>query len=149
MADEKAAEAVLGSLIRYKRQATGLSQERLAERLEVSRQAVAKWESGKGFPSAERLLHLGQALDIPVEALLGRAAEKKGGRKCAGCFARRLLAAGMAALWIGFGILWCASGWRMIDWNLLWTFVNLSVLYLVLWGIAPALYLLWKRIAKE
>ena len=44
MADEKAAEAVLGSLIRYKRQATGLSQERLAERLEVSRQAVAKWE---------------------------------------------------------------------------------------------------------
>lgn len=70
MADEKAAETVLGSLIRYKRQATGLSQ----ERLEVSRQAVAKWESGKGFPSAERLLHLGQALDIPVEALLGRAA---------------------------------------------------------------------------
>ena len=74
MADEKAAEAVLGSLIRYKRQAMGLSQEQLAERLEVSRQAVAKWESGKGFPSAERLLHLGQALDIPVGALLGRAA---------------------------------------------------------------------------
>ena len=36
MADEKAAEAVLGSLIRYKRQAMGLSQEQPAERLEVT-----------------------------------------------------------------------------------------------------------------
>lgn len=46
MADEKAEQAALGNLIRQKRQARGLSQEQLAQQLEVSRQAVAKWESG-------------------------------------------------------------------------------------------------------
>ena len=58
MADEKAEQAALGNLIRQKRQARGLSQEQLAQQLEVSRLAVAKWESGKGFPSAERLQYL-------------------------------------------------------------------------------------------
>ena len=72
MADEKAEQAALGNLIRQKRQARGLSQEQLAQQLEVSRQAVAKWESGKGFPSAERLLYLAQVLDIPAE---GRCAD--------------------------------------------------------------------------
>ena len=98
MADEKAEQAALGNLIRQKRQARGLSQEQLAQQLEVSRQAVAKWESGKGFPSAERLLYLGQVLDIPAEALLGRAEGKKGRPRHAGRIARWLLAAGMAAL---------------------------------------------------
>ena len=96
MADEKAEQAALGNLIRQKRQARGLSQEQLAQQLEVSRQAVAKWESGKGFPSAERLLYLGQVLDIPAEALLGRAEGKKGRPRHAGRIARWLLAAGMA-----------------------------------------------------
>ena len=36
----------LGSRIRALRTARGLSQETIAERLQVSRQAVAKWESG-------------------------------------------------------------------------------------------------------
>ena len=149
MADEKAEQAALGNLIRQKRQARGLSQEQLAQQLEVSRQAVAKWESGKGFPSAERLLYLGQVLDIPAEALLGRAEEKEGRPRHAGRIAHWLLAAGMAALWIGFGILCCVGGGRAMDWTLLWTFVNLSVLYLVLWGVALILHRIWKGGAKK
>ena len=149
MADEKAEQATLGNLIRQKRQARGLSQEQLAQQLEVSRQAVAKWESGKGFPSAERLLYLGQVLDIPAEALLGRAEEKEGRPRHAGRIAHWLLAAGMAALWIGFGILCCVGGGRAMDWTLLWTFVNLSVLYLVLWGVALILHRIWKGGAKK
>lgn len=124
MADEKAEQAALGNLIRQKRQARELSQEQLAQQLEVSRQAVAKWESGKGFPSAERLLYLGQVLDIPAEALLGRAEEKEGRPRHAGRIAHWLLAAGMAALWIGFGILCCVGGGRAMDWTLLWTFLS-------------------------
>ena len=99
MADEKAEQAALGNLIRQKRQARGLSQEQLAQQLEVSRQAVAKWESGKGFPSAERLLYLGQVLDIPAEALLGRAEEKEAGQGTpaalpTGCWRREWLHSG-------------------------------------------------------
>ena len=35
-----------------------LSQEELAEMLDVSRQAVSKWEQGSGYPEVEKLLLL-------------------------------------------------------------------------------------------
>ena len=37
------------------RKLQGLTQEQLAEKLYVSRTAVSKWESGKGYPSIESL----------------------------------------------------------------------------------------------
>lgn len=40
------------------RQRAGLTQEEFAEVLQVSRQAVSKWESGKGFPEMEKLLYI-------------------------------------------------------------------------------------------
>ena len=46
MAEEKREGQKLGDVIRERRNALGLSQEELAEKLDVSRQAVAKWESG-------------------------------------------------------------------------------------------------------
>ncbi|MCR4763422.1 MAG: helix-turn-helix domain-containing protein, partial [Lachnospiraceae bacterium] len=38
------------------RKEQGISQEELAEMLDVSRQAVSKWESGNGYPEVEKLL---------------------------------------------------------------------------------------------
>ena len=40
------------------RRAAGLSQEELAERLNVSRQAVSKWESGAAQPELSKLVEL-------------------------------------------------------------------------------------------
>ena len=65
----------LAEQIREYRQRRGLSQEALAERLEVSRQAVTKWETGKARPSTEKLLRLAQVLEVPLEQLAG--AEEK------------------------------------------------------------------------
>ena len=64
----------LGERIRAARQAAGLSQEKLAERLGLTRQAVTKWESGQSAPSTENLLHLAEVLGVPVTALLGEEA---------------------------------------------------------------------------
>ena len=61
----------LAQRIRKTRQQKGLSQEALAERMEVSRQAVTKWETGKACPSTEKLLRLAQVLEVPLEALTG------------------------------------------------------------------------------
>ncbi len=61
----------LAQRIRETRQQKGLSQEALAERMEVSRQAVTKWETGKACPSTEKLLRLSQVLEVPLEALTG------------------------------------------------------------------------------
>ena len=59
----------LGETIRALRQGAGLTQEGLAERMEVSRQAVAKWEAGKSSPSTENLVRLAEVLGVGVEAL--------------------------------------------------------------------------------
>lgn len=47
-----------------------LSQEELAELLEVSRQAVSKWESGAGYPEVEKLLLLSSRLNISLDSLM-------------------------------------------------------------------------------
>lgn len=52
------------------RKEKGLSQEELAELLDVSRQAVSKWEQGKGYPEVEKLLSLSQQLNVSLDGLL-------------------------------------------------------------------------------
>ena len=58
----------------------GLSQEGLAERLEVSRQSVSKWETGMAVPDLERLMGLCDVFDVTLDALTGRV-ERKGSDK--------------------------------------------------------------------
>ncbi|MDE7036107.1 MAG: helix-turn-helix domain-containing protein, partial [Eubacteriales bacterium] len=45
-----------GENLQYYRSEGGLTQEQLAERLEVSRQSVSKWESDASFPEMDKLL---------------------------------------------------------------------------------------------
>ena len=52
------------------RRAAGLSQEELAERLNVSRQAVSKWESGASDPSTANLIALAKLFGTTPEELL-------------------------------------------------------------------------------
>ena len=47
-----------------------LSQEELAEILDVSRQAVSKWEQGIGYPEVEKLLLLSSKLSISLDSLM-------------------------------------------------------------------------------
>ena len=47
-----------------------LSQEELAELLDVSRQAVSKWEQGQGYPEVEKLLLLSSKLNVSLDALM-------------------------------------------------------------------------------
>ena len=55
-----------GETIRKLRQEKKLSQEALAERVGVSRQAVTKWESGQSAPSTENLLLLAQIFEVDL-----------------------------------------------------------------------------------
>ena len=69
----------LGARIRAARQAAGLSQEKLAEQLGLTRQAVTKWETGQSAPSTENLLRLAEVLGVPVSTLLDEAAPQPPG----------------------------------------------------------------------
>ena len=52
------------------RRICGLSQEELAEQLDVSRQAVGKWEQGQSYPEVEKLLALCGVLNTSLDALM-------------------------------------------------------------------------------
>lgn len=60
----------LGQRIREHRRRAGLSQEALARRMDVSRQAVTKWESGQSAPSTENLFRLAELFGTTVDLLL-------------------------------------------------------------------------------
>lgn len=51
------------------RKQSGISQEKLAELVGVSRQAVTKWESGKAKPDTENLLRLAEIFGVSVDEL--------------------------------------------------------------------------------
>ncbi len=52
------------------RKEKGLSQEKLAELLNVSRQAVSKWESGQAYPEIDKLIILSDLFKITLDDLV-------------------------------------------------------------------------------
>ena len=60
----------LGEKLKEARKRVGLSQEQLSEKLNVSRSAVAKWETDKGFPDIENLKALSQLLGVDIDYLV-------------------------------------------------------------------------------
>ena len=54
------------------RKKKGFSQEVLAEKCQVSRQAIAKWESGESIPTLDKLIFLADFYDLSLDELAGR-----------------------------------------------------------------------------
>ncbi|MFT4471538.1 helix-turn-helix domain-containing protein [Arthrobacter sulfonylureivorans] len=63
----------LGEKLKAARKKAGLSQEELAKKLSVSRQAITKWENNKGIPDVENLKALSTLFDVSVDYLLSDA----------------------------------------------------------------------------
>lgn len=66
----KAERASLGEVVRARREACGMTQELVAQKLGVSRQAVGKWESGKSEPSTTNLMALAELFGTDAAELL-------------------------------------------------------------------------------
>ena len=60
----------IGSIIKRLREEHGMTQEALAERLCLSRQAVSNYERGKTKPDATVLISLAEVFEVPIEDLL-------------------------------------------------------------------------------
>ena len=52
------------------RKQNGLSQEELAEKLDVTRQSVSKWESGASMPELNKILQISQLFNVSTDYLL-------------------------------------------------------------------------------
>lgn len=59
------------------RKQAGMSQEQLAEKLGVSRQAVTKWETDTGIPDIENMMAISALFDISIDELLSNEKGKK------------------------------------------------------------------------
>lgn len=59
-----------GEKLKKARKEAGLTQEQLAERLNVSRSAVAKWETDKGMPDIDNLKIISELVDVSIDYLL-------------------------------------------------------------------------------
>ena len=60
----------LGNNIRNFRKNKGLTQEELADLLNITPQAVSRWESTAGMPDVSMLIPLAQTLGVSTDALL-------------------------------------------------------------------------------
>lgn len=60
----------LGQKIAELRKKSGLSQEALAEKMNVSRQAVSKWESNQSIPDIEKIVDLSELFGVTTDYLL-------------------------------------------------------------------------------
>ena len=58
-------------ILRDLREKKGLTQDQLAERVFVTRQAVSRWETGETQPGTETLKMLSREFDVSINTLLG------------------------------------------------------------------------------
>ena len=60
----------LSEKLSFLRKEKGLSQENLADEMNVSRQAVSKWESGNVMPSPDNLIYLSKLYGVTIDSLI-------------------------------------------------------------------------------
>ena len=67
---------IMAEKITMLRKRSGWSQEELAEKLGVSRQAVSKWESGASLPDLDRMVKMSQLFCVSTDDLLKEESEE-------------------------------------------------------------------------
>ena len=68
---------MLSENIKNLRKEKGMSQEELAEKLNVVRQTVSKWEQNLSVPDSEMLIKIADVFEVSVSSLLGETVETK------------------------------------------------------------------------
>ena len=63
--------------IQQLRKQNGMSQEKLAQLLGVSRQSVSKWESGQSLPEIDKIIQLSNIFEVTTDYLLKDVSEEK------------------------------------------------------------------------
>ncbi|MGL4453143.1 MAG: DUF5680 domain-containing protein [Sarcina sp.] len=61
---------MFGERLRSVRIKNNLSQEQLGEKINVSRQAISKWETGEGYPEIDKLLYISDLFGISLDYLI-------------------------------------------------------------------------------
>ncbi len=60
----------LGNRIKTEREKLSMSQDELAQKMDISRQAISKWETGNSYPDIEKILKLSQIFNLTLDDLV-------------------------------------------------------------------------------
>lgn len=93
------------------RKEKGLSQEKLAEQINVSRQTISNWELGETMPNPEQLKLLSKALGMSIDNLVGNDNSTKESSKING-EALKSVYKGCAILTGSIGLVWSLTANR-------------------------------------
>src|SRR5699024_4466541 len=90
-------DKMYGKHLKELREAKKLSQDQVAKELNVSRQAISKWENDKTFPDIDNLIRLSRLYGVTLDKLVGverekeETAEKKTEEEKTGCSNQSIL----------------------------------------------------------
>lgn len=68
----------MGSKLAAARRSNNLTQEQLAEKLGVSRQAVSRWEADAAYPETDKIIRMAALFGVSCDYLLGLSEEESG-----------------------------------------------------------------------
>lgn len=117
---------VVNTSIKDLRKKQNMTQDELAEKLKVTRQAVSNWETGKTQPDIETLTQLAEVFDVSVERII------YGKEKPHWHFAVKLDPQATAQTCVNLGAIlgavisyvkWGSIGWAMLHGSLGWIYV--------------------------
>lgn len=63
-------KSILSLKLKEYREQKGITQEKLAELLDVSDKSISKWELENGYPSKKNMMKIHELLDVPLEVLM-------------------------------------------------------------------------------
>ena len=117
---------MVGKNIKKYREEKGLSQQELADCLNVTRQAVSNWENGKTQPDIETLHNISMTLEVTIEDLIyGSQPERKVivTKEKAKDASSKGFTFGMALAMIISYVKWNSIGWAIFHGFLSWAYV--------------------------
>lgn len=123
---------MVGKNIKKARKAKELTQEELAERLHVTRQAVSNWERGKTEPDIGMLQQLSDVLEVSVEELIYGVTARKGiPRNVPIKIGSDGVTVGAALAMIISYVKWQSIGWAILHGLFNWFYV---IYYIIKYG---------------
>ena len=110
-------QLAIGKFIALKRKEKNLTQEQLAEQLNISNKTVSKWETGTTVPSSEKLIRLSKLYSVSLDVLTNdviELAESKGTISGISCekkrsFPRAIVAAVLAVCVLVGGVAYLSA----------------------------------------
>lgn len=142
-----------GEKLKGLRKEKGYSQEEMAELLEVSRQAVSKWESDRGIPEIDKLLQISNMFGVTLDYLL-KSESPDGNNQSGGYYVSRETIEGFLSyrrhrakniaigvgLFLGSNIFGCFADYRQFLLPLYWGTMAIGIAILVWTFFEPKRY---------